>query len=543
MTLPPLTLPSDLASAHSALLAERTARLQVEARLASTEALIVELQLLIGKLERNRHGPSRERTQRLIDQLELQLEELVASTAEDELAAEEAAAKTQAVRAFTRKRPVRQPWPEDIECERIVLDAPTACACCGGSRLSKLGEDVTRTLEEIPRRFKVIETVREKFSCRDCEAISQAPAPFHTTPRGFIGPNLLATIVFDKFGQHIPLNRQSTRFKCEGIDLSTQTLADQVGHVAFALKPVFDLIETHVFQAERLHGDDTTIPILAKGQCTTGRIWVYVRDDQPFAGPAPPAAVFYASSDRRGEHPQRHLADFSGILQADCYNGFNPLFDRTKRQMPATPAFCFAHARRKFFELADVARNARRGKGAKPISPVALEAVKRIDALFAIERDINGLSAAERLAVRQEKSNPLLNDMEGWLRAERHGLSRSSPVAGPIDYILSRWTDFARYADDGRICMTNNAAERALRGVACGRKSWLFAGSDRGADRAAIMLTLIMTARLNDVDPKAWLADILARIADLPISRLPELLPWEWKRLRQGESPALMLAA
>ena len=543
MTLPPLTLPSDLASAHSALLAERTARLQVEARLASTEALIVELQLLIGKLERNRHGPSRERTQRLIDQLELQLEELVASTAEDELAAEEAAAKTQAVRAFTRKRPVRQPWPEDIECERIVLDAPTACACCGGSRLSKLGEDVTRTLEEIPRRFKVIETVREKFSCRDCEAISQAPAPFHTTPRGFIGPNLLATIVFDKFGQHIPLNRQSTRFKCEGIDLSTQTLADQVGHVAFALKPVFDLIETHVFQAERLHGDDTTIPILAKGQCTTGRIWVYVRDDQPFAGPAPPAAVFYASSDRRGEHPQRHLADFSGILQADCYNGFNPLFDRTKRQMPATPAFCFAHARRKFFELADVARNARRGKGAKPISPVALEAVKRIDALFAIERDINGLSAAERLAVRQEKSNPLLNDMEGWLRAERHGLSRSSPVAGPIDYILSRWTDFARYADDGRICMTNNAAERALRGVACGRKSWLFAGSDRGADRAAIMLTLIMTARLNDVDPKAWLADVLARIADLPASRLPELLPWEWKRIRQGKNSALMLAA
>ena len=543
MTLPPLTLPSDLASAHSALLAERTARLQVEARLASTEALIVELQLLIGKLERNRHGPSRERTQRLIDQLELQLEELVASTAEDELAAEEAAAKTQAVRAFTRKRPVRQPWPEDIECERIVLDAPTACACCGGSRLSKLGEDVTRTLEEIPRRFKVIETVREKFSCRDCEAISQAPAPFHTTPRGFIGPNLLATIVFDKFGQHIPLNRQSTRFKCEGIDLSTQTLADQVGHVAFALKPVFDLIETHVFQAERLHGDDTTIPILAKGQCTTGRIWVYVRDDQPFAGPAPPAAVFYASSDRRGEHPQKHLADFSGILQADCYNGFNPLFDRTRRQMPATPAFCFAHARRKFFELADVARNARRGKGAKPISPVALEAVKRIDALFAIERDINGLSAAERLAVRQEKSKPLLNDMEEWLRAERASLSRSSPVSGPIDYMLSRWADFARYADDGRICMTNNCAERALRGVACGRKAWLFAGSDRGADRAAIMLTLIMTARLNDVDPKAWLADILARIADLPISRLPELLPWEWKRLRQGESPALMLAA
>ncbi|KUM28549.1 hypothetical protein AU467_34670 [Mesorhizobium loti] len=550
MTLPPLSLPSDLASAHAALLAERAARLQAEAeaanakaRLSSTEALIAHLQLLIGKLEREKHGPRRERTQRLIDQLELQLEELVASAAEDELAAQEAATKTQAVRAFTRKRPVRQPWPEDIERERIVIEAPATCACCGGSRLSKLGEDITRTLEEIPRRFKVIETVREKFSCRDCETISQAPAPFHATPRGFLGPNLLATIVFDKFGQHIPLNRQSTRFKCEGIDLSTQTLADQVGHVTFALKPLFDLIEAHVFEAERLHGDDTTIPILAKGKCTTGRIWVYVRDDQPFAGPAPPAAVFYASSDRRGEHPQRHLAEFSGILQADCYNGFNPLFDRTKKQMPATPAFCFAHARRKFFELADVARNARRGKGAKPISPIALEAVKRIDGLFDIERDINGFSAAERLAVRQERAKPLLGEMEEWLRAERASLSRSSPVREPIDYMLSRWADFARYADDGRICMTNNAAERALRGVACGRKSWLFAGSDRGADRAAAMLTLIMTARLNDIDPKAWLADVLARIADLPASHLHELLPWEWKAERQAEIPAQQHAA
>jgi transposase len=240
MALQPLSLPSDLASAHAALLAERAARLQAEAeaanakaKLSSIEALNAQLQLLIGKLEREKHGPRRERTQRLIDQLELQLEELVASAAEDELGAQEAAAQTQSVRAFARKRPVRKPWPEDAERERIIIETPMACACCaccGGSRLSKLGEDVTETLEEIPRRFKVIETVREKFTCRDCEAISQAPAPFHATPRGFIGPQLLATIVFDKFGQHIPLNRQSTRFNCEGIDLSTQTLADQVGH-------------------------------------------------------------------------------------------------------------------------------------------------------------------------------------------------------------------------------------------------------------------------------------------------------------------------
>ena len=344
--------------------------------------------------------------------------------------------------------------------------------------------------------------------------------------------------MFDKFAQHQPLNRQSRRFKAEGIDLSTQTLADQVGHVSATVKPLFDLIETHVFKAERLHGDDTTIPILAKGQCTTGRIWVYVLGDQPFGGPLPPAAVFYASSDRRGEHPQTHLAEYQGILQADCYNGFNPLFDRTKKQIPVTPAFCFAHARRKFFELADVSRSARRGKGAKPVSATALEAVKRIDALFDIERGINGKSAEERLAVRQEKSKPLLNEMEAWLRQEFEGLSRSSPVLEPINYMLSRWADFARYADDGRICMTNNAAERALRGIACGRKNWTFAGSDRGADRAAVMLTLITTARLNDIDPKEWLADILARIADLPFARLHELLPWEWKRLK-ADNPAI----
>jgi transposase len=557
MSSAPFSLPSDLASAQAALLAEREARLRSEAerdaavadaaharaRLSSTEALIAYLQLQIGKLEREKHGPRRERTQRLIDQLELQLEELVTAAIEDELAAEAAAAKAQTVRAFTRKRPVRKPFPDDIERERVVVEAPTICGGCGSARLAKLGEDVTETLEEIPRRFKVIETVREKFTCRDCEAISQAPAPFHATPRGFLGPHLLATIVFDKFGQHIPLNRQSTRFQCEGIALSTQTLADQVGHVSAALQPVFDLIEAHVFAAVRLHGDDTTIPILAKGKCATGRIWTYVRDDQPFGGPAPPAAVYYASRDRRGEHPQKHLAGFGGLLQADCYNGFNPLFDPAKKQTPITAAFCFAHARRKFFELVDVARNPRRGQNANPVSPIALEAVRRMDALFAIERDINGRSAGERRAVRQEKSKPLLDEMEAWLRQERGHLSRSSPVIEPINYMLSRWADFSRFVDDGRICLTNNAAERALRGVACGRKSWLFAGSDRGADRAAVMLTLIMTARLNDVDPKAWLADILARLANLPVSRLHEMLPWEWKRLRQAQDPAPQQAA
>jgi transposase len=330
VTLPPDDLPSDLASALAALRSEREARLQAEAaaasaraKLSDTEALIAHLQLMIEKLKREKYGQRSERTARLIEQMELQLEDLVTAANEDELAAAAAATKSGDVRAFTRKRPVRRPWPEEIERERVVIDPPTACTCCGGSRLSKLGEDVTETLEEIPRRFKLIETVREKFSCRDCGKVSQPPAPFHATPRGFIGPQLLATIVFDKFGQHIPLNRQSTRFKAEGIDLPLSTLADQVGHGTFALKPVFDLIETHVLAAGRLHGDDTTVPILAKCKCATGRIWTYVRDDGPFAGPAPPAALYYASSDRRGEHPQKHLAGFAGILQCDCYGGFD----------------------------------------------------------------------------------------------------------------------------------------------------------------------------------------------------------------------------
>jgi transposase len=576
MTSASESLPSDLAAAHAMILAERSARLAAEGKLAgaradldearadlaeartdrdraraetvkaqadrsSHEALIAYFKLEIEKLRRQIYGQRSERTARLLDQMELQLEEVEASATEDELAAEQASSKATTVRSFQRKRPVRQPFPDDIERERVVIAAPTSCPCCGGSRLSKLGEDVTKTLEEIPRRFKVIETVRERFSCRDCEAITQPPAPFHATPRGYIGPQLLATIVFDKFGQHLPLNRQSQRFKCEGIDLSVSTLADQVGAASFALMPLYRLIEAHVLAAERLHGDETTVPILAKGKTITGRIWTYVRDDRPFAGHAPPAAVYYGSRDRRGEHPQRHLQNFTGILQADAYNGLNALFDTERQPSPITPAFCWAHSRRKFFELADIAKNARRGRNAMAISPIALEAVKRIDALFDIEREINGLTAEKRLLARQERSLPLLIELEAWLREQRNKLSRSSNVLKPIYYMLNRWDGFARFTEDGRICLTNNAAERSLRGLALGRKAWLFAGSDRGADRAAVMLTLIMTARLNDVDPKAWLADVFRRIAEISQSRLHELLPWEWKA--NAESAATAQAA
>ena len=537
MTASPNTddLPSDLAAAHAVILAERAARMEAEARAravtSNADVLIARLKLEIEKLRREIYGSRSKRKARLLDQLEMQLEDMEAAATEDELAAERAARST-VVKSFERRRPSRKPFPDHLPRERIVIAAPQSCPCCGSAKLSKLGEDITETLEVIPRQWKVIQTVRERFSCRACEKITQPPAPFHVTPRGFAGPNLLAMILFEKFGQHQPLNRQSERYAREGIDLSLSTLADQVGACSAALRPLHALIEAHVLGAERLHGDDTTVPILAKGQTDTGRAWVYVRDDRPFEGRAPPAALFYASRDRRREHPERHLQNFAGILQADAYDGYNRLYLPDRKPGPITEALCWSHARRKFFELADIAANARRGKDAPPISPIAFEAIKRIDAVFDIEREINGLSGGQRLSVRKERSVPLVAELEEWMRAERARLSRHASVAKAIDYMLKRWPAFTRFLDDGRICLTNNAAERALRGLALGRKSWLFAGSDRGAERAAVMYTLIGTAKLNNVDPQAWLADVLARIADIPQNRLGELLPWNWPQAK-----------
>jgi transposase len=530
-------LPDDIASLKAALIAERAAGAEVaaqlanaRARLSADEALIAHLKLQIAKLNRERFGPRSERTARLLDQMELQLEELEASASADERAAEAAARATRTA-AFTSKRPSRAPFPAHLPRERIVEPAPTTCACCGGTRLAKLGEDVTETLEVIPRRWKVIQRVREKFTCRDCEKISQAPAPFHVTPRGWAGPNLLAQVLFEKFGQHQPLNRQAERYEREGVPLSLSTLADQVGACATVLSPIFAAIEAHVLAAERLHGDDTTVPVLARGKCDTARLWTYVRDDRPFGGPEPPAALFHYARDRRGEHPAAHLASWSGILQADAYGGYGPLYQAGRSPGPITEALCWAHARRKFFELADLAERARRrsrGKTDPVISPMALEAVRRIDALFDIERQINGLTAEARLGVRRERSAPLVADLHAWMTQERARLSRGADVAKAMDYMLKRWPAFTRFLGDGRVCLTNNAAERALRGVALGRKSWLFAGSDRGGDRAAFFYSLIVTAKMSDVDPQAWLADTLARIAEHPMARIEELLPWRW---------------
>ncbi|MER8975008.1 IS66 family transposase [Mesorhizobium sp. M0800] len=502
------------------------------AKASDDAALIAHQDLTIRKLQRALHGQSSERAARLHDQMELTFEELESTATQDEIAAEQAAARTTEVAPYVRKRPTRQPFPEHLPRERVVEPAPAACHCCGGHRLRKLGEDITETLEVVPRQWKVIQHVREKFTCRDCEAISQAPAPFHATPRGWAGPGLLAMILFEKFGQHQPLNRQAERYAREGVPLSLSTLADQVGAGVAALMPLFKRLEAHVLAASRLHGDDTTVPVLAKGKTDTARLWTYVRDDRPFGGVDPPAAVFYYSRDRRGEHPAAHLAGWSGILQADAFGGYGDLYATGRQPAPVLEASCWAHSRRKVFELADIEAAARKkAHGEKPnlVYPLAVEAVKRIDALFDIEREINGLSPAQRHAVRQERSVPQVTELERWMIETRDKLSRGHDLTKAFNYMLRRWSSFARFLDDGRICLSNNAAERALRGIALGRKSWLFCGSDRGGQRAAVLYSLIVSAKMNDIDPQAWLADILARIAAHPAHRIDDLLPWNWR--------------
>ena len=373
----------------------------------------------------------------------------------------------------------------------------------------------------IPRQWKVIQHVREKITCRDCEKISEPPAPFHVIAARLGGPSLLAMMLFEKFGQHQPLNRQAERYAREGVPLSLSTLADQVGAGCAVLEPLLRRVEAHVLAAERLHGDDTTVPVLAKGKTDTGRCWVYVRDDRPFGGRAPPAAMFYYSRDRGGEHPRGASRP---LVRASCRP--TPMAATTsstqpdRKPGPILEAACWAHARRPFFALADIEASARRkaeGKTPAPISPMALEVVRRID------RAVRDRARHQRQERRRAPRRPPGAEPRRWstiwklwMRAERPKLSRGNDLAKAMDYMLKRWPAFTRFLDDGRVCLSNNAAERGLRGIALGRKSWLFAGSDRGGERAAAMYSLIVTAKMNDIDPQAWLADVLARIAEHP---------------------------
>src|ERR1700692_2816757 len=433
MDTPRDAIPEDITALKVALESERAKALDIAAELAvalakasEDSALIAQQKLQIAKLQRQIYGQRSERSSRLIDQLTLTFEELESSAIEDELAAERAVARTTTVRGFTRTRPERNTFPDHLPRERVVIDPPAACECCGGNRLRKLGEDVTRTLESVPRRWKVVETVREKFSCRDCEKISQAPAPFYAVARGWAGPSLLAMIMFEKFGQHQPLNRQAERYALEGVPVALSTMADAVGSVCAVLDPLLRLLEAYVMAAERLHADDTTVPVLAKGKTDTARCWVYVRDDRPFGGTSPPAAMFYYSRDRKGEHPRLHLAGYSGLFQADAFDGYRHLYAPDRSPGRIIEAACWVHARRPFFAMADLDENTRRkaaGKKEIPLSPIAIEIVRRIDPLSEIERPINGKMPDERRAVRQMLSKPLVDQLLTYMREQRATLS------------------------------------------------------------------------------------------------------------------------
>ncbi len=504
--LSPADLPNDIAALKALLFAQDELVEGLREQLNARAVEIEHLKLQLAKLRRMQFGRKSEKLDHQIEQLELQLEDLQADEAE-------AAREMPAVDQAPRKKSVRRPLPAHLPRDEKVY-APTfdACPACGGS-LRHLGEDVAEQLEFVPASFRVIRHVRPKLACSCCDVIVQAPAPSRPIERGIAGPGLLAQILVAKFADHLPLYRQSVIYNRDGVDLDRALLASWVGAASALLRPLVDAIRRHVLAASKLHADDTPIQVLSpgNGKTKTARLWTYVRDDRPAGDTTPPAVWFAYTPDRKGIHPQTHLAKFEGVLQADAYAGFNALFeDGTIHE-----AACWAHARRKFYDL-HVAR------------PTALtaEALRRIAELYAIEADIRGKSPVERRQIRQARARPLIDDLEHWLRTTLDTLSRKSDTAAAILYALKLWSALLRYCDNGAIEIDNSAAERALRGVAIGRRNYLFAGADSGGERAAAIYSLIGTAKLNGVDPGAWLRHVLKYIADHPVNRVDEFLPW-----------------
>jgi transposase len=477
--------------------------------IADQHAMIEHLKLVIAKLRRMQFGRRSEKAGRQIDQLQLQLEDLEASCAEPaQLPVSEIALKPEPP-ALRKSRSL----PEHLRREvHTHFPKQKNCPECGGT-LKKLGEDISEMLEYIPASFVVLRHVRPKLSCARCASIVQASAPGRPIDHGLAGPGLLAHVLTAKFCDHLPLYRQSQMYAREGVDLDRSTLAKWVGEASHLLEPLVEALRRYVMATDKLHGDDTPLPVLApgNGRTKTARFWTYVRDSRPAGDTAPPAVWFTYSPDRKGEHPQQHLANFRGILQADAYSGFNKLYEGGSIQ----EAPCMAHIRRKFYHLMEAHR-----------SPIATEAIERIAPLYVIEKEVRGRSPDERREVRNARARPLLESMRKWLEISLTKLSRKSETAAAIHYALARWDALVRYLDDGRIEIDNSAAERALRAVAVGRRNYLFAGSDRGGERAAVFYSLIGSAKLNGMDPEAYLRHVLGCIADHPINRIEELLPW-----------------
>jgi len=484
--------------------------LSKDEQLVSRDNEIEHLKLLIAKLRRLQFGRKSEKLDREIEQLELRLDELEATQGE-KVAPSQTPAVAGPVANVTK--PSRRPLPEHLPREtRKYPPKQTACPDCGGE-LKHLGEDVSEILEYVPARFKVIRQVRPKLACARCKRIVQAEAPSRPIERGMAGPGLLAHVLVSKYCDHLPLYRQSEIYGREGVELDRSTLADWVGGTSALLAPLVEALRHHVMAATKLHADDTPVPVLApgNGKTKTGRLWSYVRDDRPAGDTTPAAAWFAYTPDRKGEHPKAHLSSFTGTLQADGYAGFDQIYEAGRIQEAA----CWAHVRRKFYDLVAAHK-----------SPAATEALERIGALYAIEKEIRGRSPEQRREIRKERSRPLLDSLKQWLEATLCKLSRKSDTALAVRYALGRWEALLVYVNDGRIEIDNNAAERALRAVALGRKNYLFAGSDAGGERAAAIYSLIGTAKLNGLDPEAYLRNVLSRIADHSINRIEELLPW-----------------
>jgi len=480
-----------------------------DAELLSHRLMIEALKLEILKLRRLQFGHKSEKRERQIEQLELWVEELETADAQSAFIVAESSRSPRVAGAPKPRRNFPSHLPRETQ---VIAPSESSCPDCGGA-LKHLGEDICEMLELEPVRFKVIRQVRPKLACAGCDTIVQAAAPARPIERGMAAPGLLAHVLVGKYADHVPLYRQAEIYAREGVELDRTLLAQWVGGMSALLAPLTDAIRRHVFASDVVHADDTPIPVLAPGNGKTkaGRLWTYVRDERPTAGTVAPAVWFTYTADRKGEHPQRHLHDFTGILQADGYAGFSKLYDGGR----VLEAACWAHVRRKFVDLHELHQ-----------SPVAAQALDRIGELYGIEREIHGHHPAARCAVRSERSRPLLHELHLWLQQTITTLSQKSATAKAIRYALSRWEALTRYCDDGRIEIDNNAAERALRCVALGRKNYLFAGSDAGGERAAAIYSLLGTAKLNRVNPEAYLREVLARIAEHPITRIDELLPW-----------------
>jgi transposase len=527
-------------SAKEALLAEREEMLAARtAELAAAKTGLIaktleaeKLKAQLAKLRRLKFGASSERIERDIEQFELALEEVEAATAEstapttatNEAEAPDAPPIPDSSAAADKRK--RRQLPPGLARHDIVHAPAGACKACGGTELRQVGESVTEVLEYIPGRFEVTRHVRPAVSCRKCEAMMQAPMPELPIPRGMAGASLLAHVATAKFCDHLPLYRQAEIYARNGVDLDRGQLAEWLGHLAWLLKPLGELIARHVMAGRVIHADDTPVPVLAPGagKTKTGRQWVYLRDERPHGGTAPPAVLYRYTPDRKGEHCRAQLASFTGWLHADGYAGFGKLYEIAGAYSSPLPlagpprvaeVACWAHVRRGFFDEAKASG-----------SPIAKEALAKIGALFDIEPPITGAPPEQRRNVRQRLAKPRLDELATWLDAQLQRIPGKSDLAGAIRYARSRWPALTGYADHGQLEISNNAAENAIRPVALGRKNWLFAGSDSGGERAALFYTLIRTATLNGTEPEAYLREVIARIGAHPVNRLHELLPW-----------------